>query len=378
MTTEAPPINGAVNQGMRRYAEALGSRRAVQRVLGADTDPDFCLTDFLFCLATKQYERLHRVYEAERTKSPLGQTSGPSGGYLVPTLLQHELMADVAEEAIMRPRATVVSMSSSALRLPLPDATTVQSAGIPPFFGGIQLSWTQENATRTETEPTWRMVTLRAWDLSGYALQSNPLYQDGGSGLENYLRRLFARSVAWYEDYAYLQGNGVGKPMGIVNAPATLSRARGTSSHFSYADAKAMIAMLLPASWSRAIWLMHPTAIADLTDLSSTTTTAWQNNQPRQDQSGPVGALHTIPVYTSEKCSTLGTAGDVLLFDPQLYVIGDRGAVEIAFSDNEPTAFLKNQCVWRIVYRGDGQPWFSRSITLQDATTAVSPYVVLT
>jgi hypothetical protein len=32
---------------------------------------------------------------------------------------------------------------------------------------------------------------------------------------------------------------------------------------------------------------------------------------------------------------------------------------------------------WRVVERVDGQPWLDKAVTLQDATTQVSPFVVL-
>jgi HK97 family phage major capsid protein len=64
-----------------------------------------------------------------------------------------------------------------------------------------------------------------------------------------------------------------------------------------------------------------------------------------------------------------------MLVDPQLYVIGDRMQIEIAASEH--VNFLKNQMTWRVVERVDGQPWLEKPITLQDASSTVSPFVVL-
>ncbi len=382
MTAAAHRLNGssAVNRGLRRYAEALGHRHSLRRVLGRDVDPDRCLADFIFSIGTKNTDRLTRVYDSSRTKAALGHPSGPSGGYLVPQDLGLELMQDVAEEALVRPRATVVQMDAYTLRLPLPDATTAQAAGITPFFGGIQMKWTSEGATRPETEPTFRAVDLTAWDLTGYALQSNSFLADGGPGLEAYFRTLFARSIAWYEDYAYLRGDGIGMPMGLLNNPGTTFVSRGTSSHVNAVDIGKMSVALLPASWGRAIWVVSPGVWADLIALGGTAgvSPSWQINQPIAEGKGaPHFILNGQGGYVSEKLPALGTRGDIILFDPMLYVIGDRQAVEIDVSFDEPTAFTKNQAVWRVIYRGDGQPWFNRAITLQDAATSVSPYVSL-
>src|SRR5205807_4788566 len=87
------------------------------------------------------------------------------------------------------------------------------------------------------------------------------------------------------------------------------------------------------------------------------------------------GTLFGRPVMYSEKLPALGTAGDVVLTDPQLYIVGDRMQIEIAASEH--VNFLKNQMTWRVVERIDGQPWMDKPVTLQDGATQVSPFVVL-
>jgi hypothetical protein len=46
------------------------------------------------------------------------------------------------------------------------DITTVQSAGSSPFFGGVIAYWTSEAQARTETEPAFKMMELKAQRLS--------------------------------------------------------------------------------------------------------------------------------------------------------------------------------------------------------------------
>jgi HK97 family phage major capsid protein len=80
-------------------------------------------------------------------------------------------------------------------------------------------------------------------------------------------------------------------------------------------------------------------------------------------------------LFITEKLPAVGTAGDIVLMDPSLYVIGDRQQLEVAASEH--VNFLKNQMTWRVVERLDGQPWMDKYITLQDNSTTVSPFVVL-
>src|SRR5262249_48235954 len=125
---------------------------------------------------------------------------------------------------------------SATLQIPYLDISTVQAAGVSPFFGGVQMYWTAEAQTRTETEPQFKQLELKAWELSGYSVSSNVLLQDSVIGLEKFLMTLFAQAIAWFEEYAFLQGNGVGKPLGMLNAPAAVAVNRQTGGQVQFAD----------------------------------------------------------------------------------------------------------------------------------------------
>ena len=101
-------------------------------------------------------------------------------------------------------------MASATMQFPYLDITTAQAAGNSPFFGGVIANWTAEAQTRTETEPAFKMMELKAQELSGYLVSSNIILQDAAFGLEKFLFTIFGNAVSWYEEYAFLQGNGVG------------------------------------------------------------------------------------------------------------------------------------------------------------------------
>src|SRR5207244_2002371 len=168
-------------------------------------------------------------------------------------------------------RAFVQPMASATLQFPYLDITTAQAAGVSPFFGGVTMSWTEEAQTRTETEPQFKMMELKAHELSGYSVSSNVLLQDAAFGLEKFLLTLFGRAVGWYEEYAFLQGDGVGKPLGVINAPAAIktggavgNAGRDTANHFYFDDLAAMLARFLPASYNRGVWYVSPSVVQDL------------------------------------------------------------------------------------------------------------------
>jgi HK97 family phage major capsid protein len=355
-----------VDKTLRDFAAAREeARRFHPEVVGRGVDPGRCLGDFLLRVKNADAAGLEKVYGSYRSKTALAEGGGTTGGYLVPPELRYDLMRDVAEfEVLRRFGALVVPMTSSTLNLPLPDATTTGGSGIPGYFGGINLSWTTEAKSRTENaEPKWQEIVLKAAEMSGYALTSNNLLRDA-PGLEAVLRVLFARAIAYFEDQAFLNGDGVGKPLGFIQSPAAKAVARQTSGSVTVQDFAKMAAALLPASWNRAVWTLHPTALEKVLQISTVVL-----NEERS-------LIWGRPFAITDKASILGTAGDVALFDPGLYVIGDRECIEVAVSNEEPTGFLKNQSVWRLVNRVDGRPWLSSTVTLPGGGTVGSCVVL--
>ena len=54
-----------------------------------------------------------------------------------------------------------------------------------------------------------------------------------------------------------------------------------------------------------------------------------------------------------------------------------RHGMQVEVAASEHVNFIKNQMTWRVVERVDGQAWMDRPVTLQDASSQVSPFVVL-
>lgn len=393
-------LDGIVNQALKQFADAQARARknSVPRIFGGfpsggrkspefpDSlsggrespeydDPHHCFGDWLLHVARQDDAYLEKTYGSIRAKAALAESSGSTGGYIVPPEFYHKLLTLIAEEAVIRPYAFIQPMASATLMFPYLDVTTVQAAGTSPFFGGVVMSWTEEAQTRVETEPQFRQMELKAHELSGYAVSSNILLQDAAFGLERFLMTLFSKAIAWYEDFAFLQGDGVGKPLGMLKAKAAVTVNRAAAGDFKYADAAKMMSRLLPSSHKSAIWVVHPFVLEKLTQLSDAAgRLVWVPNIAGAQDKIP-GTLFGLPVKTTEKVPGLGTKGDVMLLDPSLYVVGDRMQIEITASEH--VNFLKNQMTWRVVERVDGQPWLDNAITLQDAVSKVSPFVVL-
>ncbi len=300
-------------------------------------------------------------------KTAMSSTSGTLGGYTVPPQLSTALLKSLAEKSFIYPRALVVDMSSATLRLPKVK-TDSAVAGQSPFQGGVVFTWGQsQGALITETEPSFSQDNMVAWDLVGYSAMSNQELADMGPETEGLLVELLARGASVQAEYAFLQGTGTDglMPNGMLNSPACLNVTRNTASHIKIQDVSGMAKKMIPEGWKHAVWACTPSALDDIIQL-----TQFQITQGGDADSGTAGYLVTRPLFVTEKLPTLGTLGDLMFFDPSMYVIGNRQEVVV---DADPhTLFANNQTLFKVWLRIGGMPWLNAPVTLADGSTASS------
>lgn len=331
----------------------------------------------------------------EVRKAALAESSGITGGYVIPPQFMNELLTIAAEDGFIEPRAKIIPMNARSVEWPMLDITTAQANGVSPYFGGIVGYWQPEAATINETEPAFKQSQWTAWDLVLYTVSSNQLLADNGIGLDALLTQLFGQAMVWYKEYAYLQGRGAGSsmPLGILNAPCTLSQTRAQAAHFVLQDAAAMLSHLQVRSWDDACWMAHQSVIPELIQLQDAASSspqigsqsagihmAWMT--PYGD--GKVGGtamklpqvfLNGLPLFFTEKLPKLGVNGCVALADWSRYVVGMRLDFQIDVSPH--LLFRSNQLAWRVICRLDAKPWLNAPITDQ-AGWQVSPFVYVT
>ena len=142
-------------------------------------------------------------------QAALSTQTGTQGGYTVPEEFLPRLLALATENAVVRPRATVIPMTSRSVQVPCLDATTVPTAGDSAFLGGLVARWTEEASSLTETEPTFRQVELVAHELSAYAKVYTTVMQDNAVGLEAH----GSPATAFVQNVVGSMPSAIGKPM---------------------------------------------------------------------------------------------------------------------------------------------------------------------
>ncbi|MCX7939044.1 MAG: phage major capsid protein, partial [Thermoflexales bacterium] len=225
-------------------------------------------------------------------------------------------------------------------------------------------------ATIPETEPSFKQYTLRGIAFAGLTRVSNRLLD--APGFETTLRQMMSEAMSAYLDYFFIRGDGTGKPLGVLNAPARVNVTRNAGGQpFEPEDAIQMYARFKTVGNGTATWLIHPSVVPSLTLFSLANTPVWAPNW----REGVAGTLLGIPVVVTEYCSLAGTAGDVILVDWAAYAVQLGNEVEIAVSEH--AYFTHDQTAFRVIAYADGQPRIQDRAKLIGTNYEVSPFVVL-
>lgn len=307
-----------------------------------------------------------------KTLKTLEVATGASGGYTVPIQWVPQLLSTRAENAIVRPRATVYSIDEGAsIEIPVLDQCCSPDGDESAFFSCLNFHFTEEGGTKQETEPSFRQLKLIPHELSGYVEVTDKLLKTSGLAFETVIKKLFGDAIRHAEDYWFLNGDGVGKPMGVLHCDCLHECTRDTTDHIKAADLWCMAHHMIPGG--NPVWVITHCAQEEIWSLADALGNLLVMGK---DITGPAPmTLMGWPIIWSEKLPALGAPGDILLADFSYYAIGDLGTVEIAASEH--FKFTNNITVIRAVLYTEGACQLSCEIELMSGES-VSPFVSLT
>ena len=313
--------------------------------------------------------RMEDILEVQNAYS----TADPaSAGTLIPEQFRSDIYELALEDAVIRPRASVISMTGGSISIPYVDQTTHVGS----FFGGMTFSWTPESGTITASEAKFGRVKLEANKLTGGARVPNELWNDAPA-LNSWLMRSAPQGINFAEDSAFITGNGVGQPLGVQNSLAAISVTKETGQAAATVVTEnilKMYARMLPQSLGNAVWLANPTTFPQLMTLSIAVGTGGAPVSLVNIHASPNLTMLGRPLVLTEKVPAVGSAGDIGLYDLGFYLIGDRQAVSMESSEH--SRFMNDETELRLILRVDGRPWIQSALTPLNGDT-LSPFVLL-
>ena len=233
------------------------------------------------------------------------------GGYLVPDEYERTLVDALQEENRLRGLCKIIRTSSGDRKIPL-----VASHGT--------ASWVEEEGAIPESDDAFGQITIGAHKIASMIKVSDELLQDSVFDVASYIATEFARRVGDAEEAAFINGDGSGKPYGMLHAT------NGAAAGVTAASATAITAdELLDLIYSlrapyrkRAVFLMHDSTIKAIRKLKDGNGQyLWQ---PGMKEGAP-DMLLGYRLVTSTHMPVIAAAAKPILFgDLTSYWIADR------------------------------------------------------
>ena len=275
---------------------------------------------------------------------------GVTGAVFVPDAFLIDFLSPPSEGEIVLPRCTPYPMGQVQSMHICAVEYLDESTGA---VAGFAAQWVEEHGEFDEQELKTGKIVLNRKKLGIFHIASNEIAGNAGfvSGLETALNT----ATASHRDFAFINGNGVGKPKGLLNDPAKITVAKEggqAAATINYTNVVNMLARLHPALHQNAVWLAHPDTLPQLLSLALVIGTGGEARPLMSESNGTYRLMGKEVLFTS-KVPTLGTEGDLILVDLSQYAVGVGEGIMIQKSEH--VRFQKDQTAWRVVYRCDGQ-----------------------
>ena len=322
-------------------------------------------------------KKAYHEFEILAAASGASEAVPSDGGFLVGT----DMSVGIAERAynnnVLAPRADNYNLTTNAnsIKLLANDETSRADGS---RHGGIRHYWMAEAGDLTKSKPTWReaQLTLRKGGVLYYA--TDELLSDA-TLLQTKVEEYVGDEIAFAVQNAMVNGDGSGKPLGILESDCLVSVAKETgqaADTIQYENTVKMFARFW-GSDADAIWIANRDIYPQLAVMNIALGTAgapvWI---PANGAAGsPMSTLHGYPLIYIEQCQTLGDVGDLVLCDWSQYYLAGKGGVQAAMSVH--VEFVGDEVVFRWIHRHDGQPAWNAALTPFKGSATRSPFVAI-
>jgi len=293
---------------------------------------------------------------------------GPSAGFIVPDQFDQTIREIAPDQAVVRPRSLVMPAGTP------PDAAlnmvALDQGADRGVYSGVTVNWVDEVGTNQDAgDPKVKQIKLEPQQVSGYIDVSDKLLRNSAAA-GAMVERMLRGAITGSEEDAFFNGDGVGKPLGILSSDACINVQRTTASNITYEDLVAMFPLTMGTNLA---WVGNRTILPELMTMvaTGTNTLAWQPSA----RDGAPSTLLGLPLLENPYSPVLGTRGDLALVDLNHYAIKDGSPLAL-FMDPF-TQKLNNITRIYAFWNVDGQSMLYSSMLKPDGVTRVSPFVVL-
>ena len=253
-----------------------------------------------------------------RSKTPMPQVvnalqvgDDAEGGYLVPDEYEKHLVEALEEENIFRKLAHTIQTDSGERKIPV-----VASKGT--------ANWIDEEGPYEDSDDTFSQITIGAHKLGTTIKISEELLRDSVFDLEDYISGEFARRIGAREEESFVNGDGNGKPLGVLaeSGGAEVGVTAASATAITVDELMELFHSLKTPYRNKAVWVMNDATVKAVRMLKD------KNGQYLWQSSLTAGTPNTLlgrPVYTSAYMPVVAASAKAIAFgDFKYYWIADR------------------------------------------------------
>jgi len=293
-------------------------------------------------------------------KSTMVEAIDTLGGYTVPVDYVEKIIQRKPGMVVMRGRA--MQMNTSRDRVQIPVAT----GGDDQYTSAIRVTWVDEtpsSAAVSETNPTWGLEGIPVNTAMATVPMSKNLLEDSAFNLSSYVTEQFANAKLIAEDNAFLTGDGVGKPQGVLigglapTAGVTVVNS-GAAATLTFNGLIALMFGIASQYKSGAVWIAERQTYQIIAQLQDNEGNYLWTEMRGNNASGLPNTLRGFPVLEQQSMPTVAAGTYPLLFgNPDGYQIVDRLGMTVQRFDVLPG---QNTLQFELKWRVGGQlvaPW---------------------
>lgn len=256
--------------------------------------------------AQKKYGTMDSYLRKGVVDLSMKESDDADGGYTVDDEFHNEIVKSLDSSNVLRSISRVIITSNGDYKIPVLDGHAVAA-------------WTEEEGAYNESKQTYAQKTLGAHKMTVYSKVSEELLRDSAFNIEQFLAEDFGRAFGNLEEEAFVSGDGVGKPTGILAAEADIV---GEADKIKTDDLLDIYFGLKSVYGKNATWLMNRDTVKAIRKLKD------QNGQyiwtPGLNAGGDDMILGR-PVKTTDAMPTIASGNKTIVFgDFSYYWIADR------------------------------------------------------
>jgi len=301
--------------------------------------------------------------------SGANETVPSDGGFLVPVDMASGILEKTWSTGSVLSRFNAIPVSGNGMTFNVIDETSRADSY---RHGGVLGYWLAEAAEKTATKPKFRQLELKLKKVAALCYATDELLEDA-TALESWLTTNVPDELRFQVEAAIMNGNGVGKPLGIIASPAFYAIERETAGSITGYDLGNMWAHRYSGA-NDYVWFVSSTIFPTLMSMTIGQVPVYM--PPGGLSGSPYGSIFGRPVIETEYNPSLATAGDIVLAAPSQYALITKGGIKSASSIH--VKFTTDETAFRFVYRVDGEPaWNDKVASYYASSDYVSPFVGL-